>query len=227
MKKEIIKTTKCENFNHPEFEICYDSDLIIKPDVEWLIEFLENQVRLGEVFEDNDTIQIGWMLSLLKRNNKGIFEILEPDMQSLPIQWIKSVNTTLRHLRLQKDTAESLKLDHMIEFANIRSSAIVGKYFETSKTIVMERTVEEGNDSGWFIGSAEHDIDYNDQKNLSQISLYELGCQRPDIVMYLALPPNINIIAGENLLEVKFQGEKIFPYPQSFLDRIINNNTSS
>lgn len=226
MKNRIIKTTKCGHFNHPEFEICYDSDLIIKPDVKWLIEFIETQVSLGKVFEDNDTIQIGWLLNLVKRNNNGIFELLEPDMQSLPIQWVKSVNTTLRHLRLQKDTAESLKLDHKIKFANIRSSAIVGEYFETSKMIILERTTEEGNDSGWFIGSAEHDIDYNDPKNLNRISLYELGCQRPDIVMYLALPPNINIIAGENFIDVKYQGKKIVPYPQSFLDRIINNTNT-
>ncbi len=218
MKTLIAKTEKCRNFNHPEFQFSYCPDIILQSDVFWLIKSLEDKVMFGEVFKDRDTMQIGWMINSLNLTRNGVFELYEPDMQSMPISWIKSVNTTLHHIRKKKDTSESLNLNYMIEFANIYSSAIVGKKFDICNSLVMERTPPDQNDSGWFIGSADHDIDFNDPLNLERISLYELGCRRADIVMYLSLPPNIKIITSGKSIEVTFNGEKIVPYHQSFLD---------
>ncbi len=152
-----IITTKCSQSGKPEFLISCD-DAIPRDDVDWLISFLERSVRDGAVYESDQLIQIGWMINTLSMGNDGLLSISEPDLRSLPIKWKSGVTETLRHLRLQKDTADSLGLSAYVQIPSIRESAIVATDVDAKKArFIFERAECTSSDSGWFIGLVKFD----------------------------------------------------------------------
>lgn len=219
MNNVIAATTRCREAGHPEFQV-RASQAIPSPDLDWLVRFLEDTVKCGDKYVPQQTVQIGWMITLVRSREDQTLGLWEPDMQRVPIAWVDSVTTTLRHLRLQKDVAESLGLGERILFPTVQQSAIVARGFESGSSVIMERTEPTPSDSGWFIGSAEHGVDHNDPANLRRVSLYEVGCGRPDVVMFLALPPGTRVLLHKRSACVWLDGRTLSTQPGSFLDTL-------
>ncbi|HEX4142012.1 MAG TPA: hypothetical protein VHY91_00545 [Pirellulales bacterium] len=216
------RTTRCSSYGQREFLIRCD-DSIPAPDVDWLVTLLENSVRDGQTYRDEDTLQVGWMLNRVSSAKAGSILLTEPDMISFPIKWIDGVTETLRQLRIQKDTAESLGLDAEMQIPTIRDSALVGVDFARDpENIVLERFEAVGNDSGWFIGYQNTRLDYNNPENLTRVSLYVAAVQCPTVIPFLFLPCGTRVDREGHKLEFSLNGKTIGPRPGSFLKRLFH-----
>jgi hypothetical protein len=220
-----VSTRRCSTCHHPEILIKCD-DSIPNPDVEWLIEVLEGAVLSGTKHKDGELIQIGWMFVLLSAIDAGTLLLREPDLREFPIQWTDGVTTTLRHLRLQKDTAESLGFASTMQFPTIRESALIGVDVESNMDeFVLSRVAATGTDSGWFVGRREESLDYNDPRNVRRVSLYEAALLLPAIVMFLCLPFGSEVKVSRSTVTVWLNGDFVAPSPNSFLDRWLAQET--
>ena len=197
-------------------------DSIPNEDVKWLAAMLEDAIRDGAIYRSGDVVQIGWMVNTLLPWKDKALALMEPDMSSFPIKWIPGVTHTLRHLRRQKDTAESLGLDNEIKFPSIRESGLLGVDVEAhTNGIILERAEAGENDSGWFAGSLHSRLDYNDPCNLRRCSLYEIAIACPSIVSFVALPVGTRIeLSGGGVLISK-DGSEVAARAGSFLELLL------
>lgn len=215
----IASTTQCHLFGHPEFRLLVDETIVLEEDFVWLKEYLERSVADGSKYRHHETVQIGWMINLVEDRGDGSLGLSEPDMMQFPIRWVDRVSSTLGHLRIQRDTVDSIGLLGRIDFPSIRQSAIVGCDLRTdSSSLVMERAQPQHTDSGWFIGRLDTQCDYNDPKNLRRVSLYEAALLSPRAVMFLALPSGMRIHLSETRSEFLFNGHALIPKSGTVLD---------
>ncbi len=139
-------------------------------------------------------------------------------MRHLPIEWSKSVNNTLAHLRIQKDVVESVLEPHDLSFPSMRESAIICDRLGKGEDMVMERGEPAGADSGWFFGCREDGHDHNDAAELRRVSLYEAVIRHvPQIIPFLALPPGILLSFGASGTVLFREGEPLTPRAGSYL----------
>lgn len=191
----ILSTTHSQEFGHPEISIHFDENAALSVDAEWLINYLETAVKAGEVFKENSTIQIGWMINCFRTDGRTLW-LYEPDFIRMPIVFVNSVNWTLAHLRLQRSVCESVGIDDM-EFPALNQSGIVCNELKSATTFLLDRTQSKGADSGWFIGCADPKHDHNNPNTLQRKSLYEIISLKPKLVQYLALPPGVKILVNK------------------------------
>jgi hypothetical protein len=59
-------TKRYGNYGHPEISIACDSDQVLEGDVNWLLEWLENEVAHGRKFFSDETIQLGWRVTKIE-----------------------------------------------------------------------------------------------------------------------------------------------------------------
>ena len=222
-----VTSTKCSKAGHREFRVRGESPAL-KQDAEWLIEYLESSVLNGTNFTVGETIQMGWMINRVEEGDGGLLIISEPDFEHLPIAFIPSVTKTLFHLRIQKDTADSLGLLDQLTLPSVCDAVSVTANWALSSRLQMFRIEPVGAHSGWVVEevhSGEHD-----ERNLGQsklISLYELALVRPEFVPFFALPQRIRIsgIPTKNP-EIFLADERIEFAPTSFLARYLDRDRS-
>lgn len=111
------RTSRCKEYDHPEFLLTYDST-ILEEWVDWFLNYLEEAVADGSVFKAEETIQVGWMIARFKEQ-QGELLVEEPDFKSMPINWVNSVSNTLKHLNIMKYAAESVGMDDAMTFPQI------------------------------------------------------------------------------------------------------------
>jgi hypothetical protein len=213
-----IVTTRCKDFNHPEFRLQYDESRALPEWADWLVEYLEGQVAAGTKFADAETIQVGWLLLFVQKNADGTLSLREPEVGTLPIAWTDAVTSTVQHVHLQKYAADSVGMSDKMIFPSFQEDAIVcNKLAQTAAYLAYREVTPEHDDSGWVIFCGEeHD---HSADNLQAISLYECICQKPDLIPFLALPPGISVVVIEGaLFEVKFEGQPLPIIPGSYLD---------
>jgi hypothetical protein len=201
----ILQTTSCQRHGHPEIRITYDPALVpVEDDARWFMSWLEEAVASGEQFTVEQTVQVGWMILLVRALEDGVLSLWEPDMRDMPIAWVESVSRTLAYLRLQKDVCESLLEVEDIAFPSLEQTAIICKRVGQTKGVFMERLVPSSRlDSGWFYGCTCEDHDHNNTDELRCVSLYELGVKvAPHVVQYLALPEGALIQLGQGKLSI-------------------------
>lgn len=217
-------TKTCRHHEHPEFVLDYDPAIVIEPDVEWLLEFLERSVCSGTRYRNQETISIGWTDTLIEQTDSNHLRLLEPDWTGkLPIEYIPSVTRALADLRRQKDVAESLGLGEHLSFPTIRQSAIVCNQLGARDCGVLDRARTEGQDSGWFFGCNDPVHDHNDVRVLKRISLYEIGCRMPEVVQFCALPPGSNVLlGGAKKIVVCLDGDDVEIRKGSYLERLLH-----
>ena len=213
----LFKTKNCHKLDRPEICFICEPKVIPHDDINYLINFFEDEVKQGIIFKTNETIQIGWMINQFQLMEDGYLHVLEPNFKDLPIVFINSMTNTLRHLRQQKDIVESINHDLEVSYTSIRSSIVVCPTYQKATSIYLVREKPDNNFSGWFF----RDLDSEDEENYSLISLYEFACQRPDLVKFIGIPPGygmhmrpgdkFRIITGEREVVIK---------PGSFLDEI-------
>ncbi len=211
-----MRTTRCSAWNHREFRLEFDSH-IPQVDVRMLVSFLEESVQAGTRYKEGETIDFGSMILRVAAAG-DLFELEEPDLLGIPISWTVGVTQSLRLLRLQKDIAESVGLGDDLDFPSIRHSLLVGgDLAEGLDTLVLERTEPANSDSGWFVGSLDGELDYNDAANLRRISVYQGILSWPRIAGFLALPAGSRVEASSRL-QISRNGLLLEVSRGSFLD---------
>jgi hypothetical protein len=193
----ILQTNNSSASGHPEVSIAFDPNIVISADADWLINYIESDIRGGKRFEENSTIQIGWMICRFQKFN-NILRLCEPDFRIIPIQFVDSVNLTLFHLRRQRDVCDSLGVARH-EFPSILESALSCSEMLNSNELLLERASPQGRDSGWFVGCTNSSHDHNDTANLRRTSLYEIACAKPSVIEFFALPSGSRVITNKHL----------------------------
>jgi hypothetical protein len=217
---ETYTTSRCKLFQQPEFRIQVASKAVPINDVEGILHGLEERVAAGERFKGGETIQIGWMLTKLEPDPDGALHVTEPDMKSIPIKFVRSIDNTLRQLRSQKDTVESVMPSDQLSFPFITQSAVVHVNYKTTKRLALDRAAPDGADSGWWLSDLNEKSTTHEPKNYTKISLYQLAIDRPDLVKFFALPAGLQAVVDGNLIGVLKDGKELPQAPGSFLSEL-------
>jgi len=181
-----FRTTGCQSLGHAEIAIFIDEKSGLSPD--WLISFFESEVRNGAQFKENETVQIGWLLtSLRKSNDSGVLEVWEPEFDSFPVRWCRGVTNTLRHLTLQKSVCMELHVEPC--FPSMRQAGTISpRFLDVEGVFQMSREVTRESNSGWVFSSQD-----STAGQLELRSLFDLSFHQPKIVPFLALPSGASV----------------------------------
>ncbi|WP_027710274.1 immunity protein Imm33 domain-containing protein [Zooshikella ganghwensis] len=185
----LFRTTKCSQYNHPELCFSCTTDVVPQQDIDWFIAHLETEVANGVTFKSGEFMQLGWMLNQLEMHSDKSIHILEPNMKDVPIVFIDSVTSTLKHFREQQDIVDSCTLNVAPDFPSLRTSIIVSETFQATNSFYMAREVAENTESGWFFKDLNAEED-----EYSVLSLYDFACKRPDLIKFLALPVGLGVL---------------------------------
>ncbi|MEM9103764.1 MAG: hypothetical protein AAGB12_15750 [Pseudomonadota bacterium] len=203
---------------HPEIAFACDTHRIPHEDVEWLLNLLESEIQLGRLFKAGEILNIGWVGVKLAPENSSTLRILEPDFRGLPINFIPSVNHTLKHYRQHLDTVASLKPQLELEMPSVRDSIIVSKNFAASQHLrLWHETPKKAHESGWFC----KDLTVGDKDAYNQLSLYEFACLQPSLIKYLALPIHSEVIweSGRSM-SISYKNQALSILPNSYLEAV-------
>jgi hypothetical protein len=234
MSRARTVTIDCSEHKHPDFRFVVDS-AIPKVDVDNFASFLEESVREGTHFADGEHIQLGSMFLRLATSD-GFLTLQEPDLRTMPISWTdgitdpvtwtEGITNSLKLLRLQKDTGESLGFEDELDFPSITSSVVVGAdWTEGLDTLFLDRTESEPEHSGWFVGRPDGEIDYDNADNLRPISLYQAILEAPHIAGFLALPTGCRVLMSKQSLTFWHDGRPLKIIKGSFLDAASRRST--
>ena len=192
------RTKVGSQFGQQEISINLSDESGIGPD--WLLEFFEQSIKKGVRFKPDETVQIGWMLTVLKETASGYLEVWEPQFDSMSIKWTRGVNNTMRHIILQKSIAELLDCEP--DFPSLRQAGITSQMFlDKPGDFIMSREIT-GGDSGWMFRNAHEEI--TETTPCDYKSLYELSLYCMQIIPFLALPDGAQVTKhhGETILEL-------------------------
>ncbi|MGO4157475.1 immunity protein Imm33 domain-containing protein [Cupriavidus sp. YAF13] len=219
LESVVRSTTQCHRFGHPEFEIRFSSRTVSQ-DVDWLLRFLENNVSGGSIFQDGETLQIGWMITRIEKAGDGKLRLKEPDMKVVPVQFVDSVTETLLHLRTQKDVVESLVPLVAPDFPSLLQSVVVHANFKTARRVLLSRGLVQDTDSGWWLSDLDDPEGAQDPARFLKTSLYQLGVDRPDLIKFFAVPSDLQVaIDGPHIGVIDASGE-LKQAPGSYLSEL-------
>lgn len=192
-----FRTTKCRTYGKPEIVILLDEDSNLSPD--WLISFFEKNVEDGHQFEAEQTVQIGWMITMLRASEDAqCLEVWEPRFDSMPIQWSRGVTNTLHHLILQQSVCQELGVQPT--YPSLRDAGVVAPSFgDSEEGFTMSRDEGDGNDSGWVFAP----IGYSGSEGQFQ-SLFELSQRQPKVIPFLALPSGASVVIKQGQVDVEY-----------------------
>jgi hypothetical protein len=189
-----------EKYNHPNITIRLNEASGLTPD--WLLAFFDRQIQNGRVFADGETIQIGWLLGILKKKKKanGDLELWEPLLQSIPVQWTLGANNIFRHLLLQRTVCELFGVTP--SFPSMRQSGVASPSFLNAKgEVTLSRDAVRENDSGWVFKESGY------TGNEGQLhSLFEIGIYHSGVIPFLALPQGANVECSRGKIRVSLNG---------------------
>lgn len=193
---------------HPEFIICTEDDILDK-DIEGFKLYLKESVQQGTVFSSGQTLQYGSMI--IRINDQDGFLIFEePNMIDIPVQWNLGISCTLKIFNLQNCVLNKLKGSFEKNFPSIRQSLFMGIDVDnTSKDIFMERSDEDNNDSGWFIGNSLSNLSYDNYKNIKCLSLYECYINFPHLIKYFSLPKSLLVKICNDCVEIESKDPRV------------------
>jgi len=216
----IATTTNCKRYGHLEFAISFDPDLVIRPDVDWLLGCIETAVATGQRFQDGETYQVGWMLTFISRNASDTLSILEPVPSVFPVRLQESVSLALIHFRLHKDVAESVGLLDLISFPSYTLECVACTHYGSSGGLILDRLpLTRPTDSGWFLGCDDEAHDHQNTSNLRRLSLWEATCKDGRSIPYLALPPRVLVHLGPPVPQITFNERQLPIARNSYLHR--------
>lgn len=216
----LITTHNCSRHGHPEFGLhCADE---VAFDAPWLVTWLEEQVASGVVFRPGESLQVGWSTLLVGTATDGLLTLNELDLSGVPGQFDRSVTRTLLCMRKQKSVLESFGIEPRMDFPLLQMSAIKCNRYASSKGTMLSRSSPiNASDSGWFFGCLDGSHDHNLPADLMFGSLYEIACQKPAAIEFLAMPVGSLLRMDERgaLLAAYLDEEKELSIrPGSYLD---------
>ncbi len=217
----LTKTTRCEAFGHAEFSIECDGIWAETGTLRWFTDWLESSVQNGDVFLPEQTVQLGWSILKVSKDNEGCLTFSEPDFTSFPIRFVPGVSKSLHHLFIQKSIAESVGLMEEIDIPSLRMSAIICSKFSTDKPLFFSRSKPMENDSGWFFGCLDKTHDHNSIDQLQRVSLYDVALRhRFQVVPYLGLPAGIDVILVGKDIEIYRERKPLAIHAGSYLEQL-------
>jgi hypothetical protein len=218
-------TAKCAQYGHPEFQVSVSDKAIPRVDVDWFLSTLESMVAAGERFKPGETIQIGWIIAKAELGDKGALRLLEPDMKTIPVKFVDSMDATVRHLRAQKDSVESVLPASSLLFPSLSQSVVVHVQYKQAQKLVLERLSPRGSDSGWWLSDLADASAAKDPTRFAKISLYQLALDRPDLVKFFAFPVGVQVVIDRRIGVLK-DGAELPIKPGSFVD-LLNQRGAS
>lgn len=193
-------------------------------------EYLETREKEVIDFQNDETIQFGWSLLLIKDVNSRL-EVQGPVPGEMPMRFVPDCSHSLNLMAKQRYICDSFK--QQIELCNARQSAIVVKDLASCKHIFMNRAEgENGGASGWFIGAKDSQADSENADDFELKSLWEISCLYPQTIEFFLLPENWQVLLAESpivlndykpaeWLEDSYFDQKFAPQkPESNQDRI-------
>lgn len=174
----------------------------------------------GERFKHGESFQVGWMFTRVQEGANGSLQILEPDMKTVPINFVDSVDRTLRHLRAQQDTVASLSPPIQPAFPSLRQSAVVHVNYKTAQRVLLSRFAGTEMDSGWWFTDLNDQAGAQNSQNFVKTSLYQLGVDRPDLVKFFALPAGLQVVIDGARIGVLDEKGEVEQIPGSFLSAL-------
>jgi hypothetical protein len=217
-------TSTCTAYGHPEFSLHVPANRVPAEDIEWFLDYLATRVAQGERFQAGESLQVGWMYTVLQNGPAGTLCVTEPDMVAIPINFIDSVDRTLLDLRIQRDLVASF--DPPIEpvFPSLREAVVVHLNYRSSQKLLLSRFDPVDANSGWWVTDCEGNDDSQDATRFTKISLYQLAVDRPDLIKFFALPPDLQVaIDGQRIGVIDSEGE-LTHLPGSFFERLQEAN---
>ncbi|HEY4241715.1 MAG TPA: hypothetical protein VGM88_17960 [Kofleriaceae bacterium] len=204
-----------------EILVEYEPRGAIETDVEWFCSTLETMLARGSKFKVGQTFGMGWAVLVFVDAGKGVLGLQELDGSGIEGKFAKGVTRSLTQLRLQKSVAESFGLENQLDFATQRQTAICCKKLDADKAIVLSRDDPDEDSSGWFFSCTAKNHDHDDEANLKVETLYELSCEFPRLMPYLALPVGVMILVdGDKIKAEDGEGNKLAIKPGSLLDKM-------
>lgn len=216
----VYATTACKRFNHPEFQVRVSNSVVPTEDLNWFLRFLEQRVADGERFRGGESLQVGWMLTMLEEGPAGYLRVMEPDMKVVPVKFTDAIDSTLMHLRHQKDMVQSFSPQVDPDFPSLRQSAVVHVNYKTASRILLTRGPVQDTDSGWWLTDLDDNAGSQDPTRLFKTSLYQLGVDRPDLVKFFAVPSGLQVAVDNTFIGVLGPDGELKQIPGSYLSEL-------
>lgn len=188
-----VRTNFSGQLKHPNIIVSLPSgpEFGAKP----VLSYFEDAVRQGTVFQAGETVQMGWMILMLKATENGELDVWEPRFGETPIVWERGASKTYRQLMIQRSVAGLLGVEP--SFPSLRQSGVISSDFMASKDFQMFRDPPAGSDSGWLFTTEE-----NISSDGRLASLFEIASKRPEVIPFLALSAASSAILKDGLLKI-------------------------
>ncbi|WP_010464331.1 immunity protein Imm33 domain-containing protein [Acidovorax radicis] len=214
-------TSRCKLHGHPDFQIRVSSSAVQPEDISFLLQFFEQRVAQGEKFRSGESLQVGWMFTMLEEGPAGFLRVLEPDMKVVPVKFVDSVDSTLMQLRNQKDVVGSLYPPVEPDFPSLRQSVVVNvNYKEASRILLTRNETVNAVDSGWWLSDLDDEASLEDPTRFIKTSLYQLGVHRPDLIQFFAVPVGLQVAVDGARISVLGPVEEVRQIPGSYLSEL-------
>lgn len=214
------RTIDLEKFKHINIVINYQLDGILEEDIDLFYNYICKSVSEGVKYKNGQTLQLGWNILQFFQLDNELISLKELDMTGIPSQYSPEITNTIKYLRQQKDSLESLDTNEEINFPSIIQSVIVCNNFYNTKDFFITRDIPNDRDSGWFFGCSDPNHNHNLIENISLDSLYVSSCKRKSLIKYLALPIGWTLIFKDNKREkiLNRTGNEVKIIKGSYLD---------
>lgn len=214
-----FSTTQCGRFGQPEFVFSLEDGPLNEEDAKWFLATLEGMVAAGGRFKPGETLLVGPVLLKMEMAEDGKLRLLEPDMKAMPFKYVPSVARTLRIVRKQRYTADSLGVTDAMRFAPLHLPLLVTHNALQAPVIYMMRMDVQSFGTGWILSDAQSRTVQKDE--LRPMSVYEAALQRPEIMDFLVLPEQFSVaVASRKKFDIFKDGSPVRPLKGSYLEQV-------
>ncbi|WP_176082116.1 immunity protein Imm33 domain-containing protein [Paraburkholderia tropica] len=184
-----------------------------------ILSYFEDAVKQGTVFKAGETVQMGWMLLMLKSTETGDLDVWEPRFGEIPIVWERGASKTYRQLIVQKNVAEQLHVEPL--FPSLRQSGVISPDFMAAKNFQMFREAPNGTgtDSGWLFTTEQ-----NTSSDGRLASLFEIASKRPEVIPFLALPASSSAVLKDGHVKITHGNDEVTSDSSELLRRLPASN---
>ncbi|MDX2014877.1 MAG: hypothetical protein SFW67_32070 [Myxococcaceae bacterium] len=208
-------TSGCSLHGHPEVTVTFLEPPLIPDGERLILNHVEAAVARGTRFHAGETLAIGGHLLRFCERADGTLGVEEPEPAPKE-RWLEAVDRTVREVMLQKFVNESVGLE--LAFAPPRTSLLVNRCAQDADAVVLTRrdpgSASKGL-SGWSLSCAEA----HDHGEAFVLPLLALSALKPDLVPFLALPPETVAHVSSGPARVVFRDVARTPLEGSFLAR--------
>jgi hypothetical protein len=216
-----LVTSQCRRYGHAEF--CLQADDSVPGEyLQHAAQTVEQMVARGSQFRPGQTFQIGWMWTQVMQHDATYLTLHEPDMRSMPIQWVPGITETLRTMMIQLFTLDSVSLRGQMDAPHVRQFVLACNRFHEPEFRMIRMPAEEAADSGWFLSCADDRHDHQRQANIVTLSVYEAWLSQRYIQGFVAFPVGSMISMDRHSgLQISLHDRPLRIVPGSYLDQLL------